>query len=164
MFLHISAAAEFSIHLVNLVNLILLEVEGNGRKNAEENHQIVEAPRIVLTTTEAKVTLSPSQDWDMDPCRYVNLLLLQLWKQPRFHNHCSFCLFNLKNEAFCIMEVWIPHTTCCQWQTLDWWSDDHFITWCCIYLNEIIHNWRLISFLPLHLLNGCYRVTASQIL
>ena len=36
MFLHISAAAEFSIHLVNLVNLILLEVEGYGRKNAED--------------------------------------------------------------------------------------------------------------------------------
>ena len=32
----------------------------------EVNHGIVEAPRIVLT--EAKVTLSPSQDWDMDPC------------------------------------------------------------------------------------------------
>ena len=34
----------------------------------EVNHGIVEAPRTVLTTTEAKVTLSPSQDWDMDPC------------------------------------------------------------------------------------------------
>ena len=35
----------------------------------EVNHGIVEAPRIVLTTAEAKVTLSPSQDWDMDPCK-----------------------------------------------------------------------------------------------
>ena len=34
----------------------------------EVNHRIVEALRIVLTTAEAKVTLSPSQDWDMDPC------------------------------------------------------------------------------------------------
>ena len=34
----------------------------------EENHQTVEAPRIVLTTAKAKVTTSPSPDWDMDPC------------------------------------------------------------------------------------------------
>ena len=33
----------------------------------EVNHRIVEALRIVLTTAEAKVTLSPSQDWDMGP-------------------------------------------------------------------------------------------------
>ena len=69
---------------------------------------------------------------------------IHVWKQPRVHNHCIFCLFNNKNEGFCIMEVWVPHTTCCQWQTLEQWSDDYFITWCCLYLNEIIYNWRLI--------------------
>ena len=36
-YLHISAAAEFSIHLVKLVNQILLEVEGYGEKNAEDD-------------------------------------------------------------------------------------------------------------------------------
>ena len=35
----------------------------------EENHQTVEAPRIVLTMAKAKVTTSPSPDWDMDPCK-----------------------------------------------------------------------------------------------
>ena len=34
----------------------------------EVNHRIVEALSIVLTIAKAKVTLSPSQDWDMDPC------------------------------------------------------------------------------------------------
>ena len=33
----------------------------------EENHQTVEAPRIVLTIAKAKVTTSP--DLDMDPCK-----------------------------------------------------------------------------------------------
>ena len=148
MFLHISAAAEFSIHLVNLVNLILLEVEGYGGKNAEdvdflfsdywmflkqlwtsfnhswvdsetsrdselvehelvdeENHQTVEAPRIVLTIAKAKVTTSPSPDWDMDPCHPAVAPTMKTTQGSK----CSFCLFNLKNEGFCIMEVWIPH-------------------------------------------------------
>ena len=34
----------------------------------EENHQTVEAPRIVLTMAKVKVTTSSSPDWDMDPC------------------------------------------------------------------------------------------------
>ena len=34
-YLHISAAAEFSIHLVKLVKQILFEVEGFGEKKVE---------------------------------------------------------------------------------------------------------------------------------
>ena len=33
-----------------------------------DDHQTVEAPRIVFTTAKANVTTSPYQDWDMDPC------------------------------------------------------------------------------------------------
>ena len=36
VYLNISAAAEFSNHLVKLVNQILFEVEGFGEKNAED--------------------------------------------------------------------------------------------------------------------------------
>ena len=71
----------------------------------EENHQTAEAPRIVLTMAKAKVTTSPSPDWDMDPCHPAVAPTMKTTQGSK----CSFCLFNLKNEGFCIMEVWIPH-------------------------------------------------------
>ena len=129
MFLHISAAAEFSIHLVNLVNLILLEVEGNGRKNAEDVDYWMFWNKYGLVLIIPELTVRPPviqnklnmnflmkktiklwrlrQRWQL--LHLQTGIWIHVWKQPRVHNQCSFCLFNLKNEGFCIMEVWIPH-------------------------------------------------------
>ena len=62
----------------------------------------MEAPRIVLTMAKAKVTTSPSPDWDMDPCHPAVAPTMKTTQGSK-------CLFNLKNETFDIMEVWIPH-------------------------------------------------------
>ena len=58
---------------------------------------------------------------------------IHVWKQPRVHNHCSFCLFNLKNEGFCIVEVWRPHVV-----SDKLWNDDLMIilSLCVVYLSE----------------------------
>ena len=62
----------------------------------------MEAPRIVLTMAKAKVTTSPSPDWDMDPCHPAVAPTMKTIQGSK-------CLLNLKNETFGIMEVWIPH-------------------------------------------------------
>ena len=70
--------SDFWMFLNQLYELVLIVSELTVRPPAdselvehelfdEENHQTVEAPRIVLTTAKAKVTTSPSPDWDMDP-------------------------------------------------------------------------------------------------
>ena len=68
-----------------------------------DDHQTVEAPRIVLTMAKVKLTTSSSLDWDMDPCKPAIAPTMKA-TQGSYHNHCSFCLFNLKNEGFCIAE------------------------------------------------------------
>ena len=128
----------------------------------EENHQTVEAPRIVLTMAKAKVTTSPSPDWDMDPCKPAVAPTMKA-TQGSYHNHCSFCLFNLKNEGFCITE----DTTIPPVVSDKLWNNDLMI----ILLLDLVCIWMkwfitvdLFSLLPLYLMTGHYRATVTQIL
>ena len=58
---------------------------------------------LTMAKVEVTTSSSPDADWDMDPCKPAVAPTMKA-TQGSYHNHCSFCLFNLKNEGFCITE------------------------------------------------------------
>ena len=98
----------------------------------------------------------------MDPCKPAVAPTMKA-TQGSYHNHCSFCLFNLKNEGFCITE----DTTIPPVVSDKLWNNDLMI----ILLLDLVCIWMkwfitvdLFSLLPLYLMNGHYRATVTQIL